>query len=50
VDADSTSVNVRLPRDLHARLKDLAAMDRRSLNAEIVWLLERAVDAEGRRP
>lgn len=37
------SINLRLPRDLHARLKAQAARDRRSLNSEIVWLLDSAV-------
>ena len=36
-------INLRLPRDLHARLKEQAADDRRSLNAEIVWLLDRSL-------
>lgn len=35
--------NVRLPDDLHARLKKLAAHEHRSLNSQIVALLERAV-------
>jgi hypothetical protein len=34
------SINLRLPRELHERLKELAESDRRSLNAEIVYLLE----------
>lgn len=37
------SINLRLPRDLHTRLKEQAARDRRSLNAEIVWLLDRGL-------
>jgi predicted HicB family RNase H-like nuclease len=44
MEAASVSINLRLPRDLHARLKDQAARDRRSLNAEIVWLLDGALD------
>jgi predicted HicB family RNase H-like nuclease len=36
-------INLRLPRDLHTRLKEQAAHDRRSLNAEIVWLLDRGL-------
>jgi predicted HicB family RNase H-like nuclease len=39
------SINLRLPRDLHARLKTEAARDRRSLNSEIVWLLDSALNA-----
>jgi len=39
-------VNLRLPDDLHAVLVSVAEYDRRSLNAEIVWLLERAVNPD----
>jgi len=35
-------LNVRLPDDLHAALQALAEAEHRSLNAEIVHLLERA--------
>jgi hypothetical protein len=43
MDQATVHINLRLPRDLHARLKDQAAHDRRSLNAEIVWLLDRSL-------
>ncbi|MFD7890970.1 toxin-antitoxin system HicB family antitoxin [Streptomyces albidoflavus] len=33
-------LNLRLPDDLHARLRIQAAADRRSLNAEILHLIE----------
>lgn len=33
-------LNLRLPDDLHARLRTQAAADRRSLNAEILHLIE----------
>ena len=38
---------LRLPDDLHAQLVALAQEERRSLNSEIVVLLERSV---GKRP
>lgn len=37
-------LNVRLPDELHADLKSLAEAEHRSLNAEIVTLLEQAVE------
>ena len=37
--------NIRIPGELHARLKEHAAEHRRSLNAEMLYLLERALDA-----
>jgi hypothetical protein len=43
VNQATVHINLRLPADLHARLKDQAAHDRRSLNAEIVWLLDRSL-------
>lgn len=36
------NLNLRVPDELHARLKALAESDHRSLNAEIVHLLDRA--------
>lgn len=38
-----SSIHLRLPDYLHIRLKERAEEDRRSLNAEIVWLLEQAL-------
>jgi len=43
MDRATVHINLRLPADLHARLKTQAAHDRRSLNAEIVWLLDRSL-------
>jgi hypothetical protein len=42
-------LQVRLPDELHTALKALAETDRRSLNAEIVVLLEQAVAERGHR-
>jgi len=36
--------NLRLPCDLHARLKKAAAEDKRSIHAEILWLIEHGLD------
>lgn len=41
------NLNVRIPDELHARLKALAEREHRSLNAEIVHLLEQAVALGG---
>ena len=45
------NVNVRIPDELHARIGKAAEHDRRSLNAEILWLIERGLDQaeDGRR-
>jgi predicted HicB family RNase H-like nuclease len=40
------NVNVRIPDELHARIKRAAEQDRRSLNAEILHLAERGLDEE----
>jgi hypothetical protein len=40
-------VSVRLPESVHSRLTDLARRERRSLNAQLVVLLEQAL---GTRP
>jgi len=40
------NVNVRIPDELHARIQQAAEHDRRSLNAEILWLTERGLDAD----
>lgn len=37
------NVNVRMPDDLHALVKASAEADRRSLNSQIIWLLEAGI-------
>ncbi|GAA1466622.1 hypothetical protein GCM10009603_51880 [Nocardiopsis exhalans] len=44
---DEKRISLRLPADLHARLADQAKHDRRSLNSEIVHLLEVALGSTG---
>lgn len=41
---------IRLPEDLHEALRQLAAADLRSVNAEIEFLLREAVDRRRKRP
>ena len=41
---DTTSLNVRLPADLHARLRQSADAHERSLQGEIVYALRRYVE------
>ena len=43
-------VMVRLPPDLHAAVKRLAESQRRSMNSEIIILLELAVKAASAQP
>jgi predicted HicB family RNase H-like nuclease len=38
-------VNLRMPDDLHAQLVAVAAADQRSVNKEVLWLIERYVAA-----
>jgi predicted HicB family RNase H-like nuclease len=40
------NVNVRIPDELHARIKNAADTDRRSLNAEILWLIEQGLERQ----
>ena len=40
-------MTVRLPDELLARLREAAARDRRSVHAEMLWLLEHALDVLG---
>jgi Arc-like DNA binding domain len=40
-------LNLRLPEELHARLADQATVDRRSLNSEILYLIEVGLAAVG---
>jgi hypothetical protein len=44
-DEGETRMTVRLPDELLARLRQAAAGDRRSVHAEMLWLLEHALDA-----
>lgn len=37
-------INLRLPDDLHERLKELAEQDRRSINNQLVVLIEQELD------
>jgi predicted HicB family RNase H-like nuclease len=43
---DEIRLTVRLPRELHEHIRALADEDRRSLNSELIMLLELAVDIE----
>jgi len=43
------NVNVRIPDDLHALIKTSADADHRSLNSQIIWLLETGLAARGER-
>jgi hypothetical protein len=38
-------MTLRLPNELLARLRQAAAHDRRSVHAELLWLLEHALDS-----
>ena len=44
-EAKITQATLRLPVELHARLKQLADEERRSLHAEILVLLDEALEA-----
>jgi hypothetical protein len=46
----SITINIRLPSELAAKLRRLAAAEQRSLNGQIVHLLQRAVGPEEPRP
>lgn len=39
--------SLRLPDDLHTRITTAAEKDRRSIHAEILWLIEHGLDAVG---
>jgi predicted HicB family RNase H-like nuclease len=42
-------LNVRVPDDLHAQLVSLAAEDQRSLNKEILWIIDQYIVARATR-
>jgi len=46
---DKRALSLRLSGSLHAHLSAVAAVERRSLNAQIVLLLEEGVDRRGHR-
>lgn len=41
----TVNLNVRMPSDLHDRVKQQASRDMRSLNLEVLWLLERGLES-----
>jgi predicted HicB family RNase H-like nuclease len=41
-------VTLRLPAELHEQLVAAAKSDQRSLNAQIVWMLQRSLEAANR--
>lgn len=47
--ADDIAISFRIPRELHGRLVEMAKRDMRSLNAQMVVLLRRAVEDAARR-
>jgi predicted HicB family RNase H-like nuclease len=46
---DEIKITIRIDPGLHQRLTQAAEHDRRSLNSELMWLIERALDAEDRK-
>jgi hypothetical protein len=44
------STTLRLPDGLYDRIRAVAELDRRSVNSELVWLLERGIDCQEGRP
>lgn len=41
-----TSLNVRMPDDYHLKLKELAELNHRSLNSEVLVALQRYIEQE----
>jgi len=46
---DVIAFTLRIPRKLKKSLEDLAEQERRSLNEEMIWLLERALERRSER-
>ena len=42
---EDTRITLRMPPELHKRVKDVASADKRSLNAEVLVLIEEALRA-----
>jgi predicted transcriptional regulator len=45
-----TRTTIRLPADLHERLRRAAERDRRTVHAEMLYLIERGLDQDERQP
>lgn len=43
--ADTKRITVTVPLGVHTKLADLARQEKRSLQSQVEWLLERAADA-----
>ena len=43
------NINIRIPDDLHALIKASADVDRRSLNSQIIWLIEAGLATRGEK-
>jgi hypothetical protein len=41
--SDTIKTNIYLPAALHTQLQALARQERRSLNSQMIWLLEQAL-------
>lgn len=37
------NLNLRIPEDLHRQIQQAAEKDRRSINSEVLWLIETAL-------
>jgi len=46
---DLAKYSLRLPKDLYAQLAELAQKHRRSINKELVYMIEQAIAAEKER-
>lgn len=45
--ADIARISLRLPRDVHGRLVQIATAEDRSLHAQIIWCLRQCIDEGG---
>jgi hypothetical protein len=45
---DTVSINLRLPADLHAAVKEAATDETRSLNGQIIQMLREALTTRGK--
>jgi Arc-like DNA binding domain len=49
-DEKTVALSVRLPQTMYAHLQRLSKRNRRSMNQEIVWLIEKALERLGHEP